>query len=145
MNNKHVKKVNLFTASSTQLSGTSGVFISNRFSIERYDNIGLEFIWTAGTSGALFIDASIDFTGPQSLASSAFALVPLIASTSFNFFTWIASSSLNYTNGVPATGTSGLAWYNINQNPFPWMQVRFVPSGVGSTGTMNAWMVAKDI
>lgn len=136
-----------------QPMASSGVVLSSIQDITRYDNVGIELIWTAGVdtglpTGSFSIDACIDANVPTVVSSSGAASSGFVNALVLNPGTmvrYIPSSSLSMVGGFsrqPAAST-GAMLVRIDQSPFPFIQIRYTPTS--GTGTLNAWISGKQI
>lgn len=98
------------------MTGTSTITSATQ-SINKMDNVGLQVEWTGSAVGTISVLCSIDNTTFNALTFS-----PLLTQ--------------------PA-GTAGSYLIDLNQVPFPYIQVQYV--NASSTGVLNVWMSSKDL
>lgn len=102
--------------SSAAMTGTSTI-LSPTFDAKFLDNIGIQLKWTGTPTGTFTILASINNVDFYSLTFS-----PAITQPS---------------------GSAGGYLINLNEVPFPYLQVQYVNST--GTGVLDAWFSAKDL
>lgn len=98
------------------MTGTA-TLTSPTFDCRNLDNIGIQVKWTGTPTGTISVLASID---------------------NVNFVALTFSPGLTQ----PA-GAAGGYLINLNQLPFPYIQLQYV--NASSTGTLNAFISAKDL
>lgn len=98
------------------MTGTSTITSSTQ-TIATYDNIGLQISWTGTPTGTISILCSIDGKNFSSL-------------------------TFNPTLTQPA-GSSGSYLIDLNQIPFPYLQVQYV--NASGSGTLNVFICQKDL
>jgi hypothetical protein len=98
-------------------SSISGAQLSPVISVPFVDNIGIELTWPMTATGTIAVNASID--------GATFQPLPGLTPTS------------------PSGSNTGTL-INLNQFPFPYLQISFTKSG-SSTGLINGWISGKAI
>lgn len=102
--------------SAVSVSGTN-TYTSNTFNASNLDNIGLQVTFTGTMNGTLSVLCSIDNVNFDALTFSPSLSQP-------------SGSNLNYL-------------INLNQLPFPYLQVQYVNSS--GSGTLTVYLSAKDL
>ncbi len=98
--------------------------------IQNFDNLGMEVSWTGTPVGTLTINGCVN-NGPSGTLYSATSPIP-------------AANALTFSPVLtqPA-GAAGGYIIDLNQYPFPWLQVQYVNSS--GSGTLNVWIFQKDL
>jgi len=118
------KKTNFFwLIKNGVMTGTSTI-LSVPQNIQNLDNVGLEITWTGTPTGTISILGSVSAIIPQAAAVNYYALT--------------FSPPLNQPSGA-----AGGYLIDLNQFPFPSMQVEYVNSS--GTGTLNVYIYEKDL
>lgn len=86
-------------------------------SVSFLDNIGFQFVWTGTPTGVIAVEASIDGVNFDALDFD-----PVITQPS---------------------GSAGKSLANVNQFPFKWVKVTYTQTS--GTGSLAAWMSAREI
>ncbi len=114
MGNKKINAYHLIT--NGVMTGTT-TLLSPIQNIQNFDNIGLQVEWTSTAIGTISVQCSVDGT-----VFDALTFDPLLTQ--------------------PA-GASGHYLIDLNQVPFPYLQVKYV--NASSTGVLNVYMFSKDV
>lgn len=131
---KSVKVTNII-ASST-LSSTSLIY-SAPIDARYMDNIGIQMKWTGTPSGLIFLDTSANYVQDVTGQSTGYST----GNPSGNA-DWVPSS----TPIASPAGTSGIVSVLVNQNAYPWLKLRYLPSStVPSSGVLDVWVAQKQL
>jgi hypothetical protein len=98
------------------MAGTATI-TSPTFNANNLDNVGLEVSWTGTPTGTISVLASI---------------------SNENFYALTFDPTLTQPAGSP-----GAYLINLNQVPFPYVQVQYVNSS--GSGTLDVWLSGKDL
>lgn len=124
------KKINIFQIIvNGSMTGTAQLnsVVQN---VQNFDNLGLEISWTGTPTGLLTINGAVN-NGPAGNLYSPSNPIP-------------ANNSLTFNPALTQpTGSSGGYLIDLNQFPWPWLQVQYVNSS--GTGTLNVWIFEKDL
>lgn len=121
------RKNNLLKFQTVINGSMAGSLTSAVTNIEFLDNIGIQAIWSSGSTpvGTLQVEISIDY------AQDTFGNVT-------NPGTW---TSLTTTASV--SGNTGNVYFDINQISSPWIRLTYVRAS--GSGTLNAYVTGKMI
>ncbi len=112
------KKINKFKLiDAGVMTGTAVLQAANPQHVENFDNLGLQVDWTSTAIGVFEVLGSID-----GITFHALTFDPVLTQ--------------------PA-GASGGYIINLNQFPWPWLQVKY--TNASSTGVLNVWLFSKDL
>lgn len=104
------------TITSTPTAANSGTSQPGQ-NVQNLDNLGLEISWTGTPTGTITVLGS-------------------------NSGTTFYALTFNPAITQPA-GSAGGYLINLNQFPWPWLQVKY--TNASGTGTLNAWLYGKDL
>jgi hypothetical protein len=117
------KKTNLFwLIQNGVMTGTSTI-LSVPQNLQNFDNTGLEVTWTGTPTGTLSVLGSCSAAIVQAAVVNYYAL------------------TFNPAISQPA-GSAGGFLINLNQFPFPFMEVQYVNSS--GSGVLNVYLYSKD-
>ncbi len=112
-----VKKNNIYhLINAGSMTGTATI-LSSAQNVVNFDNLGLQVDWTSTAVGTLSVLGSVD-------------------GVTFHALTFSPALS------QPA-GTAGGYIIDLNQFPWPYLQVKYVNSS--SSGTLDVWLCSKDL
>jgi hypothetical protein len=89
----------------------------------------MEVSWTGTPTGTITINAAVNNPYPDPYSATN----PIPSQNSLTFDPVLAQPS----------GSSGGYVIDLNQYPFPWLQVQYV--NTSGTGTLNVWIFEKDL
>lgn len=92
---------------------------TNPTNVVYLDNCGIQVYWDPTVDGELFVYASMDKLNPSNW-------------TELDFGTQILINNLDTTHMI-----------NLNQVPFNWLALEFIPAGGGSSGNITAMLTSK--
>lgn len=120
-------KTNLLKFQNITAGSMGGSLTSAVTSILNLDNIGLEFVWSAGSTpvGTISVEISIDYA--QDTQGNI-----------TNAGTWVALA-LSPTPSV--SGNSGSIYIDINQISAPWIRAKYTRTS--GSGTLNSYICGK--
>ena len=112
-----VKKTNIYQlVTNGAMTGTT-TLTSTQQNVLNFDNIGLQISWTGTPTGVISIQGSVDGVNFASLTFSPAITQP--------------------------AGSANSILVNLNQFPWPYLQVQYVNSS--GSGTLNVLLCSKDL
>ena len=91
-------------------------YTSSPTNIRYLDNVGIELVWTGTPTGTFYIEGTVSGN------------------------TWQA---LDFGSAVSAVGAEGSHLLNINQCPYDQLRISYIATS--GTGTLNGYIIAKEI
>lgn len=109
----------------------SADIVGNWINIEGLDNVAFQAVWSDGVAGTFVIEVSED-----ERQTDAKTNVPSGR---------LGPTALTYSGSPTPSGTAGSFYFTLTQVGAPWIRLRFVADGGGSTGTLNVGASAKGL
>ena len=129
----NLRQFQIITAGS--MTGTS-VITSPVTCIQWLDNVGIQLNWTNSPVGTFAVQVSADYAQDfNGSVTNAGNWTPILLS-------YLSSGALTQATSIP-TSVGSPIYLDLNQLSAPWIRVVYTNSS--STGTLNAYITAKEI
>lgn len=124
-----VKKINSYQIFTNGAMSSTNQINSVVQNVQNFDNLGLEVVWTGTPTGTLTVNGAVNNPYPNPYSETN----PIPSQNSLTFDPSLAQPS----------GSGGGYIVNLNQFPWPWIQVQYINSS--GSGTLNVYIFEKDV